>query len=110
MDVIARVKSITLNLSDGRTIDMDPYVKPNAFIDFDFLCQPIKFCDFVEWQEDFVHLYSIQRGFCGVFSWDGCEITSIDNNNYNKEMKVLAYKYFDTKTGERELAILVDDN
>ena len=38
-------------------------------------------------------------GFCGAFTWDGSEISSLDGDVYNKDMSVYGYKWFKNDSG-----------
>lgn len=98
---IKSIESISLNLADGRSIELKPYVEPDRYYDFTFLPTPVAFSE--AWKgkkEDLVQVHSTSCGFCGVFSWDGEKLTSLDGDSYNPNMKVIGYSYFDTDDGE----------
>lgn len=108
--IIKGIESISLNLADGRSIKLDPNVEPDRYYDFAFLPTPVAFSEAWEGKkEDLVHVHSTECGFCGAFAWDGENLTSIDGDSYNPNMKVIGYSYFNTDDGEY-LDILVGND
>lgn len=89
---------------------------------FTVLNVPVPFWEFAEGYEiDFVQLHDTTPlgdenpnkvvGFCGVCSWKGNELVSLDGDSYSDEMLVYGYEWF-TNEGEgieKGLDILVKE-
>lgn len=109
--LIKEILSNKIILQNNKTIEFADKWQAQRYATFAFLDNPIKFN---EWKKEkleyLVQVHSVGFGLCGVFAWDGYQIHPLDHDYYNENMKVIAYSYFNNKSGDRCLDILVGDD
>ena len=68
---------------------------------------------FIDKDIDYVQVHMISDDtiiFCGAFMWKNNELTPLDGDSYNKRTLVYGYDWFENKSGDKCLDILVGND